>query len=66
MKIDINNDTKIDKRRDESYIMKIMKIDINNDTEIGKRRNELFRIDLYTMMPISCIMGGIKNNKKKL
>lgn len=43
-----------------------MKIDINNDTEICKRRNESCSIDLYTMMPISCIIGGIKNNKKKL
>ena len=52
MKIDINNDTEIDKRRDESYIMKLMKIDINNDTEIGKRFDESYGIDIYTMMSI--------------
>ena len=43
-----------------------MKIDINNDTEIGKKFDESYGIDFYTMMPISCIIGGIKNNKKKL
>lgn len=52
MKIDINNDTKINKSKDESYIMKLMKIDINNDTEIGKRFDESYGIDFYTMMSI--------------